>query len=144
MANQAAPGGVSGMDRALEAYAAVTRGPGLVAVLSDYFDETSSGSGLQALVHRGLTPVVVQIVAPEELEPALADDTELVDVEDDARAPLVVDPAAVEAYRRRMDEHSDALRSMCRSRGLTWMRIESDTSFKDMLAGFDAAGLFDR
>jgi uncharacterized protein (DUF58 family) len=137
----ASTNGRSGLDAALERYAAVVRGPGLVAILSDWFDEGLGAAGLQALLHRGLTPAVIQIVAPDELDPELDEDTELHDIEDTASRPLVVDPGAVAAYRDRIERHSEALRDLCLARGLPFARLVAGTSFAGTLASFENAGL---
>jgi uncharacterized protein (DUF58 family) len=135
-------GGGSSLDRSLESYAAVARGPGLVVVFSDFFDPGGGVSGLQALLHRGLTPAVVQVVAREEIQPIVSDQIELLDVEDEHAAPLVVDAAVVEAYQARMSAHSEALRALCLGHRLPWLRLVAGTGFREMLAAFEAAGLW--
>ena len=63
------PSGASSIEHALESYAAAVSGPGLVVVLSDFFEPGAGLRGLQSLLHRNLTPAVVQIVAEEEMHP---------------------------------------------------------------------------
>jgi uncharacterized protein (DUF58 family) len=134
--------GPSDVDRALERYAAAARGPGLAAVLSDFFGSAPGLPGLRALIARGLTPAVVQIVAPEESDPQILGFTELVDVEHDDEAPVVVDERALAGYRARMAEHSASLRSACLTAGLPYLQIGSDSPFRTMLSALEGAGLF--
>jgi uncharacterized protein (DUF58 family) len=138
----AAASGRSALDRALRAYSGAVRGPGFVVILSDFFGSDSSLAGVQALMHRGMTPALVQIVALEELDPELLEATLLVDIEDAGLAPVLVDDTAVAAYRARMTEHSGSLRAFCRGRGLPWMRIASHATFTDLLFAAEQAGLF--
>jgi uncharacterized protein (DUF58 family) len=138
----ASASGSSSIDRALEHYAAVSRGPGLVAVLSDYFDPGQGPTGLQALMYRGLTPVVVQIVAPEEIDPVITGEIELLDIEDASAPPIVVDAASVAAYRERVTQHTNSLRMLCLSHGLPFICIEASTSISAILAAFEEAGVF--
>jgi uncharacterized protein (DUF58 family) len=133
--------GRSGIDDALIAYGSAIRGPGLAVVLSDFFDARSDLRGLRFLLHRGLLPAVVQIVAAEELHPVLADGTEIVDIEDDSAPPLVVDPAALRAYEAQMAEHSAALQAFCFQNGLPWVRVQSNASFRHVLSSIERAGL---
>jgi uncharacterized protein (DUF58 family) len=133
--------GPSDIDRALQQYAAVSRGPGLVAVLSDYFAPGAGISGLQSLMYRRLTPAVIQIVSRDELFPDIEADTELVDIEQAQAGRVVVDAAAVGAYGRRLAEHEASLAMFCAVHGLPWARVISDMSFRDLLAVLEDSGL---
>jgi uncharacterized protein (DUF58 family) len=135
------PRGASSINEALLQYGTATHGPGVVAVLSDFFEPGAGIEGLRYLLHRGLTPAVVQIVADEELHPDLDQDAELTDVEGRA-APLVVDRAAIGAYQAALDRQQAALRAFCADQALSCMRLVSSTSFAAMVAAGEAAGLF--
>jgi uncharacterized protein (DUF58 family) len=137
----ASPNGPSSINNALLHYGAAVRGPGLVVVISDFFEPGGGLEGLLYLLHRGLTPAVVQVVAREELEPALDDVTEIVDVEHPQRR-LVVSAAMVDDYRQRLAQHVDALRTFCLRHRLPWVQVESSTSFKSMLALLETSGIF--
>jgi uncharacterized protein (DUF58 family) len=134
------PSGRSAIDRALEQYAAAVRGPGLVVVLSDFFEPGAGTQGLQSLLHRGLTPAVLQVVARDELSPEVEEDTELIDIEQD-RSSLIVDRGALAAYRVRLAQHEATLRTFCATHGCPWARIRSDMSFRQLLAALQANGL---
>jgi uncharacterized protein (DUF58 family) len=135
------PAGVSDIDGALEHYAAAAPGPGVAAVLSDFFQPGGGLQGLQSLLSRGLVPAVVQIVAPEEIAPDLPEDTELIDVEDASFSSLVVDGTAIDAYRARLAEHEALLREFCGTHGCPWARIRSDMSFRELLWALEASGI---
>jgi hypothetical protein len=137
----AASGG-SALDRALAAYGSARRGPGVVLVLSDFLEPGSWQDGVESLLQRGFAPALVQIVAPEELEPPVTDTTLLFDVEDPTAAPLVVDERAITAYRVRLAEHTEALRTFCLARGLRWMRVESSAAFSQLVDQADRAGFW--
>jgi uncharacterized protein (DUF58 family) len=138
----AAATGPSAIDRALERYAAIARGPGLVAILSDFFGSAPGLPGVRALLARGLMPALVQILAPEETAPDITGLTELVDVERDDEPPVIVDERAVAAYHARMAGHSASLRSTCLAAGLPYLQVPSDTGFKPLLSALEGAGLF--
>ncbi len=135
------PSGPSAIDRALEQYATAARGPGLVAVLSDYFAPGAGVSGLQCLLHRGFSPVVVQVVAREETWPDFSDEVELVDIEQQTGASLVVDHGMIAAYRTRLAQHEALLRTFCVTHGSPWVRVVSDMSFGELVAELEASGI---
>jgi uncharacterized protein (DUF58 family) len=135
------PRGPSAIDRALEQYAAAVRGPGLVAVLSDYFEPGAGTQGLQSLLHRGLTPVVLQVVAREELLPELDEDTELVDIEHGHASSVVVDRGVLAAYHTQLSRHEATLKTFCAAHGCLWARIRSDIPFRELLTVLQGIGL---
>jgi uncharacterized protein (DUF58 family) len=133
--------GVSSVDDALLHYGAAVRGPGLAVVLSDFFVPGAGLQGLRYLLHRGLTPAVVQIVAAEELRPEVDDVLEIVDVERPHRK-IMVDPATLASYRARLAEHNETLRSFCLAQGCPWLQLESAMPFRAIVGALEASGLF--
>ena len=113
-----------------------------MVVLSDFFVAGGGLQGLRYLVHRGLTPAVLQIVAPEEAMPLVDDDIELVDVEDIHRPPMIVDDGMVAAYQAALAKQTESLRSFCASLRLPWARLDSTAPFGSVLSVMETAGLF--
>lgn len=137
----AAPAGPSSLNHALASYAAVAHAPGLVAVVSDFFDADGCAEGLHALLHRGLIPVVMQVVAAEEIDPPVDGPVELTDIEDGDGAPLLVDESVVARYRERLQQHTDSLRQLCVTHQVPYLRLVTGDSLHQMLLTFRAAGL---
>ncbi len=133
--------GRSDVNRALADYSVAVTGPGLVVVLSDFFHERGAYQGLRALLHRNLTPAVVQIVAPEESNPRLRDEMELVDIEDPDAARLVADARSVAAYQHRFARLSADLGEFCVTHALPYLRMESSAPFAGLLRECVTAGL---
>lgn len=136
----AAGGRVSDIDRALLDFGSAVRGPGLVVVCSDFFQPESRLDGLRYLAYRGLVPIVVQVVADAELQPAVTDETELVDLERPSSV-LVVDDAAIDSYRKAMQALRDQLAGFCASVGTPFMQIRSSATFDALLSTCRQAGL---
>ena len=133
--------GHSAMDRALTAFGTVVRGPGLVVILSDFFDARGPFEGLQFLMYRGLTPVVAQVFADEDLDPVLDEESELVDAEHPTASPLVADGSVVRAYRERVARLSDDLGAFCTAHRLPWLQLRSTATFEAVLGRCVDAGL---
>lgn len=136
-------GGRSALNKALFDYGAAARGPGLAVVMSDFFEAGGALDGLRFLLYRGLTPAIVQIVADEELQPDVADEAELVDLEDPGGDPLVVDASAVAAYREHLAQASSELEQFCRVQGLAHARLVSSAPFQSLVSTCRQAGLLD-
>jgi len=134
------PSGASSIDRALEHYAAAASGPGLAVVLSDFF-EAGAVRGLQHLLHRGLRPIVLQVVAPEELEPALPSDVELIDIEQPDGERLVVDAGAIRAYQAVLAQHEASLREFCAAHRCPFARLASNLPFHHAIGALENVGV---
>ncbi len=133
--------GSSSIGQAMIDYAALVRGPGLVVVVSDFFDAAGVSVGLRHLLLRGLRPAVVQVLAPEEINPSIASTVELVDVEDPASPPLIVESEAIAAYQTRLAEARAALGEFCVTQGLPFAQVVSSDSFGQLLHACRRGGL---
>ena len=132
--NRTAAHGRSSVNRALADYGATVHGPGLAIVISDFYEAAGSFEGLRYLLHRGLTPVVAQVVAPQELDPQVAGELELRDAEDPEAPPIIVDSTSMAAYHDRMAALAVALSAFCLGHGLPYLRVDSSFGF-DRLVG---------
>jgi uncharacterized protein (DUF58 family) len=137
-----APKGQSAIAAALESYAAASRGPGLVVVISDFFEPGAAIPGLQHLLYRGLTPAVLQVVAAEEVAPELEGEGLVVDIEDNEAAGVSVDDGVVASYQRRLATHQALLHEFCIAHRCPRARIQSDMTFREQLAELLGCGLF--
>jgi uncharacterized protein (DUF58 family) len=135
------PSGQSTIDHALEHYASASSGPGLAVVLSDFFEPGAGIRGLQYLLHRGLTPVVLQVMARNEIAPELAPDCELIDIEQPDGERLVVDAGTVPAYRARLAQHEASLREFCASHKCPLGRLVSDMPFPQIVGVLEGIGV---
>jgi uncharacterized protein (DUF58 family) len=133
--------GRSAIDRALIDYANAVQGPGLIVIISDFFQDADVLGALRYLCYRGLTPAIVQVVAREEIAPAVAGETELRDLEDPDRAPVVVDERAVAAYEARMSALYADLAEFCATHGLASTRIDASAPFGQWLEACVHAGI---
>lgn len=137
----AVPSGRSRFVDALTQYGSVVRGGGVAVVLSDFFQPDDTLDGLRHLRHRGLTPAVVQIVADEELDPAIDDEVDLADAEDPSMPMHTVDPRAVAGYLEAMGRRSSELATFCETQGLPWARLTSSCPFETSMQACLDAGL---
>jgi len=135
------PRGPSSIGRVLMQYGAVERGPGLVVVISDFFDPAGVFDGLRYLLHRRLTPALVQVLSDEELDPRLPEDVELEDIEAPGDTPLRVDSDVVRAYKQRLTEQRASLGEFCVTHGLPWIEVGSADRFATVVQACRRAGI---
>jgi uncharacterized protein (DUF58 family) len=127
------PGGPTAFNDAVRQYALRAKDPGLVVVISDFLDPAGYEQGLRALMERRFDLHVIQLLAPEEIEPTLGGDLELVDAESGEIREVSVDAETLRAYRRELDAYLGRLEAFCRAHELNYVRVTTDTPIEDLL-----------
>jgi uncharacterized protein (DUF58 family) len=102
-------------------------GASLAIVISDLMTPSGAIAGLDALRGRVADVCVVHVFAPDEAEPRLTGELELLDAESGAALELGVSVATLEAYRTRFAAWLEARADECRRRGMRYVRIRTDT-----------------
>ncbi len=133
--------GRSNPDRALASYAAAERGPGLAVILSDMLVPALPLEGLRVLACRGLTPVIVHVLADEDLDPRIDDPVDVADAEDQAAAPRHADAVAARGYITAVGIHIAALAEACASNGWPYLRVTTSMAFPQVLTASVNAGV---
>jgi hypothetical protein len=109
-------------------------------VISDFLAPNPGFTGLEYLLYRGLSPVIVQVLASEELDPSF-DDAELVDVEDPSGAPLVVDRSTITDYKEGLAAHQAALHVFCAERQIPVALIHASATYHTIVRELERVGL---
>jgi uncharacterized protein (DUF58 family) len=119
--------------------------PGPLLLLSDLFDVAPQSpepspayrgkvrSGLNALAARGFEVTVLHILAPDEVDPALAGDLRLRDVESGAEVEITADYDLLARYRDGLEAWRQDLRRFCGARGMHYVPIETSLPFEELL-----------
>jgi hypothetical protein len=74
-------GGTTDLNQSLRDYTLAARRPGLAFLISDLFSPAGFESGLNQLLSRGYEVTLLHLLAPDELDPPLAGDLRLIDLE---------------------------------------------------------------
>lgn len=130
---QLAAGGSAAVNASLRRGALEARQAGLALVLSDFLDPGGYEAGLNALISRGFQVNVVQILAPEELNPTTFGDLRLVDSESGAMQEVTFGKFRLNAYRQTVENFCQKLAEFCQKRGVNFFRATSDTALDQLL-----------
>jgi uncharacterized protein (DUF58 family) len=109
--------------------------PGLAVVLTDLLTDTDWRGGLRALLALRQEVVLVQVLAPEEMEPGLSGDWRLVDDEDGRPLEVTLTPRAIKMYRDRLHSYVREVAAYCHGHGITFMQFPGDISVEDAVLG---------
>ncbi|MDY6877894.1 MAG: DUF58 domain-containing protein [Chloroflexota bacterium] len=137
--------GMTDLNAGLRAYAISGGRAGLVVLISDLFSPAGYVEGLTALAARGHEVAVIHVLAPDEVEPPLAGDLRLLDVETGERQEVTIDGGMRNLYRRRLAAWRDEIRAACRTRDVHYIPVETGTPFdRVVLYDLRRAGILDR
>jgi uncharacterized protein (DUF58 family) len=120
-------------NEALRRGAMAARQSGVAVLLSDFLDAAGYESGLNALVGRGFRVNAVQILAPEELNPAAYGDLRLIDSETGGMQEVTFGKYRLKAYQQSVQNFRQRLREFCQGRGIRFFSVSSDTSLEQLL-----------
>lgn len=125
--------GPTDLGQALASYRRFTRGPGLAIVLSDLLTPSDWRAGLTALRALRQDVVLIQILAPDEIEPGLRGDLTLVDDETGVRREVSLTAQVLKAYRARLAAYTADTAYFCAARGIPFVQIASNADLNDVV-----------
>lgn len=128
-----APAGGTSLNEALANYAMRAREPGLAVVISDLLDPGGYEAGVRALLERRFDVHLVHVLTPEEMNPEVAGDLRLTDVETGEARELTLDGEALRAYHERLYEFFERAETFCRTKEIGYHRVVTDTPVEEFV-----------
>lgn len=128
--------GVSRLTPAAKRFATQHTQKGIALMLSDFFDKGGFEEGLKYLIGRGLDIYVMQVLSPQEVDPELAGDLKLVDVEDDDVAEVTISRPLLDRYKANLQAYCGALRDYCTQRGVNYLLTTTDVPFEQIVLNY--------
>jgi uncharacterized protein (DUF58 family) len=125
--------GGTDLNTMLRDYALRAGRPGLCIVMSDLFSPGGYVDGLKALLGKGHEVAILHVLSPDELEPPLAGDLRLMDVETGMPQEVTVDATMRDLYKRRLESWRDGLRAECLRRGVHYVPVETSTPWEKVI-----------
>jgi uncharacterized protein (DUF58 family) len=130
------PAGPIELGRAIDETVALAARAGMLIVLSDFVDPSNYLLALSRARGAGHDVALVQILAPEELQPEWEGDQALVDAESGDVVEMTFDASTVRAYLERLGALCDALASWARKHGASLVICPSDEPTEDAVLRF--------
>ncbi|MBI4717551.1 MAG: DUF58 domain-containing protein [Planctomycetes bacterium] len=110
--------------------------PGIVLVISDFFEKGGYEEGLRYLLGRNYDLYVVQVLSPEEMEPSLVGDLKLTDVEDEDTAEVTVTRALLNRYKINLRAYCERLKDYCTRRGVSYLFTGTEVPFDQIVLSY--------
>src|SRR5262249_49737958 len=110
--------GRSDLQHALRSFSLKSSGKGVVVILSDFMDKRGYEDALRYLVARQYDIYLIQVLSREEIEPEIAGDLKLTDIEDEDVAEITVSEPLLKRYKSNLEAYRAALNQFCTRRGI--------------------------
>jgi uncharacterized protein (DUF58 family) len=133
---QAEYGGASNLSLAAKQFAIRHPQQGIVIVLSDFFEKGGYEDGLRFLLGRKYDIYAIQMLSPEEIDPPLVGDLQLMDIEDEDRADVTVSRALINRYKNNLQAYCGALKEYCTRRGISYMFTDTKVPFDSVILSY--------
>lgn len=124
--------GQSDFTRVLRDYALLARTPGLVIIVSDFL-APGIEEGLRALVGRKFAPTLLQVLAPEEVDPPLTGDLRLIDAESGEAREVTITSGLLTRYRQRLEAHQASLAALGNRFGVNYLHTVTSEPFDQLI-----------
>jgi len=122
--------------RAIDAAVLRAERPGMLVVTSDFFDPGRFDDALGRAAAAGHDVALVQVLAPEEIEPPWDGDLALEDAESGTTLDVTLDDRAAEAYRERLEGLFAMLRATAKRLRAPYVRVKTDEPLLDAVRRF--------
>lgn len=116
--------------------ALMQRQPGLIVLISDFFDKGELSDALRYLASDRFDVYAIQLLSPQEVDPAkgqVVGDLRLRDAEDADMAEVSVTPALIKRYKANLQAYCQHVREQCVRRGIAYMVSETDVPFETLV-----------
>lgn len=121
-----AAAGITDLNLSLQNYALRGRKPGLLLIITDLLSPSGYQEGVAALQARGYEVCIIHTLSPDEVEPPLAGDVKLVDMETGLDAEITLDATTQAQYVARLQEWRGEIERFCRGRKIHYIPLTTD------------------
>jgi uncharacterized protein (DUF58 family) len=122
--------GETDLARAIDGVMQRSARPGMLVAISDFFDSGQVTQALGRAAQAGHDVLLVQVVAPDEVDPPLEGDFAFEDAETGRVVEVSLDASAVEAYARRFAGLCEELRIWARRHRAAYVRVRTDEALE--------------
>jgi uncharacterized protein (DUF58 family) len=128
--------GLSDFEKACRDVSTGRVGSGVTVVVSDCLFKEDYEGALRRLIGPNYDLYVIQVLSPQEIEPDLAGDLTLLDIEDGDTAEITVSSALIKYYKRNLAAYCNELKGFCTARGAAYVRAISSDSVELLVLNY--------
>jgi len=134
--------GSTDLNYSLKNYAMSARRPGLAFLISDLFSPSGFQEGLHLLQGRGYEFNLLHLLSPDEIDPPLAGDLRLRDIETGEIQEVTMDGELRSQYRQRLEAWQVQIQVDCQKHQIRYLPISTSQKWDELvLLGLRQAGM---
>lgn len=130
------PAGASNFASACKRFALSNRGKGVCVVISDFYDKGGFETGLKYLSGGKYDLFAVQVLSPSEIDPDLAGDLKLKDLEDADLAEVSITQPLIKQYKANLNAYCLSLKDYVTKRGGTYLFSSTAVAFETVVLNY--------
>lgn len=128
--------GPTDLNAGLRHFSQTRQRPGLLFLISDFFSPAGYERGLTALGSAGHESSVLHLLSPDEIDPALAGDLRVEDIETGYAKEITVTPELRRLYRQHFTAWRAEMERTCFAREMNYVTLETALPFEAVILGF--------
>lgn len=136
MLDEIQPAGPTQLASGIKSFCMRNSGKGIVVLISDLMDKSGYEEGLRYLTAQRMDTYIIHVLSPEELDPDLKGDLQLVDCEDDDRADITISAPLLKKYKQTLDAFVSSARDFCNKRGMVYVLSSTQAPFEQLITGY--------
>ena len=109
---------------------------GILVLISDLMDKQGYQSALRYLLAQDFDVYVVQVLSPEEIDPAVTGDLKLIDCEDADEAEITVSRPLLNHYKQNLTDFVNEARNYCSRRGIHYVLTNTNISVEHFISSY--------
>lgn len=125
--------GTTDLNASLRQFFVTPRRAGLVILLSDLLSAQGWEAGLRQALGRGHEAALLHVLAPDELDPSLTGDLQLVDIESGGTQDVSLDGGLRSLYRQRAHAWLQSTQAACRKQGIRYLQLTTSLPWERAL-----------
>ena len=130
------PGDNVSLAQGVKNFCVRSSGKGILILLTDLMDKAGYEPALRALLAQQMDIYVIHILSPEELDPEIKGDLQLVDSEDADVVEVTVSRPLLNRYKQTLASFIDGARNYCTRRGMVYMLANTAVPVEQMVTQY--------
>lgn len=126
-------GGRTDLSAACKRFALEHPKRGVVVLISDFLDRNGYEDAVRYFIARRMDVFCLQVLSPQELEPPLAGDLKLADIEDGDVTEITISGPLLAAYKRNLAGLVGGLREFLSRRGARFLSVSTAMPFEKLV-----------
>ena len=126
-------GGETHLTACLQRFLTEIKGPGVGVIISDFWDMGGYETAIKGLLSRSFDLTLIHLLSDEEIQPRLSGELQLADAETGQAKEITVNESALVSYADRLNAFCENLKRYCLNRGVTYIRMNQQTSIDQFI-----------